>query len=163
MVKYPAMRDELISAIESLSNAEYQKQAWVNHSFPPGVEYDEFDNAVHVLFDDLRLMEAPEGTLGTVVRNTEELEAVKQVTYAVDRVLRKLGDDLSDAEYIADPDWADVLQTASEALVVLLKPDENSMIYSVHPAQTKNTGYGRISSWCKMLSRRIKRHICRSV
>ena len=52
MVKYPAIRREVLHVIQALSNPEYQQQAWINHVFPEGVEFDCFDYAVHVLFDD---------------------------------------------------------------------------------------------------------------
>jgi hypothetical protein len=121
-VKYPYMREDLLNTIEALSDADYQQKAWVEHEYPPGIVYDDFDEAVHVLFDNMRLLEAPELSIDTIVRNREELDAVLQVTFAIDHVLNKLGTELSDAEYIADPDWAKVIETAAKALAILEKP-----------------------------------------
>src|SRR5215470_9815793 len=104
MVKYPSMRAEVIETLKYLSDIEYQREAWVNHNFPEGIEFDCFDNSVHLLLEDLSLVKAPERALGTVLENQEELDAVRHVAVAIDNVLKVHGTDLSDAEYIATPE-----------------------------------------------------------
>ena len=122
MVKHPQMREWLIETLHDLSDAEYQRQAWVNHNFPPGVVYDDFTEAVHVLLDNtFDPIYGPEMLIGTVFENRAEHDAAKQVANAVEHILKKLGNDRSDAEYLADPDWSEVLSTAAYALTVLQK------------------------------------------
>jgi hypothetical protein len=122
MVSYPNMRMEVIQVLRALSSREYQIRAWVNHDFPPGIEYDCFDVAVNLLLDEMGLITDPESSLGVVLENAEEVTIVKQVAEAIDEILNKLGDDLTDEEYITDPDWVKVIETASKALMVLEKP-----------------------------------------
>jgi len=66
----------------------------------------------------LRLNEFPENTLGYVFENENELDAVTDVTLAIERILMIYGTELSDAEYIATPHWSDVLTTAAKALIL---------------------------------------------
>lgn len=121
-VKYPSMRSELLEVLQHLSDADYQQRAWVNHDFPPGIEYDEFDNSIHLILENMAMLEQPEINIGVIVINQEELDAVQQVAFAMDHMLKKLGNQCTDAEYIADPDWAKVIESAAKALTILQKP-----------------------------------------
>lgn len=119
MVQYPSMRAELIDTLRTLADAEYQQQAWVKQQFPAGVQFDSFDLAVRLLLDDMRLTSAPQSNIGSVLQNEAELHAVQQVALAINRLLKKLGSELPDAAYLADPDWKNVLHTAAQALSLL--------------------------------------------
>ena len=121
MIKLPEKRKELFYYIETLANPNYQRQAWVNHQFPPGIEYDCFDYAVNFLFDDTALADAPETTIGWILENKDEVQAIGQVIQAIDTVLNTLGTDLSDEEYISSDEWSQVVTTASAALSILVK------------------------------------------
>lgn len=113
--KYPQMRDELLETMRTLSDLEYQWSAWVNHNFPPGVQHDEFDYAVHFLYDDSSLAEAPERAIGLFVKDQHEVHLIKAVISALDQVFDALGMECTDEQYISSPLWAEVLRTASEA------------------------------------------------
>lgn len=113
------MRAELIDTLRTLADAEYQQQAWVKQQFPAGVQFDSFDLGVRLLLDDMRLTSAPQSNIGSVLQNEAELHAVQQVALAIDHLLKKLGAELPDAAYLADPDWANVLHTAAQALSLL--------------------------------------------
>jgi hypothetical protein len=121
MVNDPSMRDEVIGILKTLSDIEYQRQAWVNHNFPEGIEFDCFDISIDLLLEDLQLIELPENTLGGVFENQEEIDAVREVALAMDRVLKIYGTKLSDGEYISTPEWEDVLNTSANALAVIQK------------------------------------------
>lgn len=118
-LKYPQIREELLETLRSLADAEYQRSAWVNHEFPPGIEYDEFDYAVHFLYDDAGLAEDPEGAIGLFVKDEQEVQLIKTVVHALERVFNALGTNATDEEYINSPEWAGVLKTASQAWQVM--------------------------------------------
>lgn len=119
MVEYPSMRYEVIESLKVLSDIEYQRQAWVNHIFPEGIEFDHFDIAIDLILEDLELIDLPENTLGGVFENQEEIDAVREVALAMDRVLKIYGPSLSDEEYISTLEWTEVLSTAAHALKVI--------------------------------------------
>lgn len=115
-MKYPEMRKELLDYLEGLSSVSYQQACWIDRVCPPGVEYDEFDYAVHFLFDDTSLASEPERLIGYCLRDEEEAEAIKVVCRAIDAVLQKHGSALTDAEYIQVPEWRAVIDGARSAL-----------------------------------------------
>lgn len=67
----------------------------------------------------MRLTSAPQSNIGSVLQNEAELHAVQQVALAIDHLLKKLGAELPDAAYPADPEWSNVLHTAAQALSLL--------------------------------------------
>lgn len=113
--KYPEMRDELLETMRTLADVDYQRRAWVNHEFPPGVQHDEFDYAVHFLYDDSTLAEDPEGAIGLFVKDQHEVQLIKAVVSALERVFDALGMEATDEQYISSPEWSEVLRTAFEA------------------------------------------------
>ena len=114
------MRIELIGYLEGLSNKQYQLDCWVNNQCPDGVEYDDFDSAVHFLFDDTACAESPEKLIGVFLRNKEEAEAVKVVCRKIDRLLNKYGCKKADSEYIQTSEWTEILISSKAALDILL-------------------------------------------
>jgi hypothetical protein len=121
MIQLPHKREELIYYLTALSDPVYQRQAWVNHEFPTGVVYDCFDYAVHFLFDDTALADAPEKTIGWILEDEQEMQAVSKVIHAIDEVLNKLGTELTDEQYINSPEWQQVIEAAKSALPILKK------------------------------------------
>lgn len=121
MVKHPWWREELFRALRKLADVEYQQQVWIKHIFPSNVTHDSLDEVIHILFDDTSLAESPEDTVGWILENEMEVEAVKQVSQALDSMLIVLGTDLSDAQYIASPYWNQIVETAATALSILEK------------------------------------------
>ncbi len=64
MIQHAWWRDQLFSALNALADTTYQQQVWVQKHYPPGIQCDDFDRVVHVLFDDTLLADAPEKTIG---------------------------------------------------------------------------------------------------
>ena len=114
-MKFPWMREELVETLRALSDKKYQQLAWVEKKFPQGIEFDEFDCAVHFLFDDTCLAEDPEGLIGYCLLNQKEATWVRYVTDSIDKLLSELGNELTDLEYISSPQWERVLKTSAEA------------------------------------------------
>jgi hypothetical protein len=116
MVKYPKMREELLETLRSLADREYQHKAWVENDYPPGIECDSFDEAVHFLYDDTVLAENPDAAIGVIIENEKEARLMEAVCQAIDLVFEALGTGVSDEEYIKSSEWTRVVEAASKAL-----------------------------------------------
>ncbi len=118
-IKFIEMRQELIETLRALSDKKYQESAWVRGEFPEGIEYDNFDLAVHFLFDDTCLAERPEDLIEYCLIDQEEAQLVHTVTESIGKLLSELGNDKSDLEYISSPLWNTVIQTATKAYQII--------------------------------------------
>jgi hypothetical protein len=125
-MKHLEMRKELISNLQSLSNWEYQKKCWILNECPNGVEYDELDYAIHFLFDDTELASDSESTIGFILKDKIEAQAVKSVCDELDKIFDKYGLDKTDEEYISLVEWKTVIESASKALKILQAENDDS-------------------------------------
>ena len=116
MVQYPKMREELLETLRSLSDREYQHKAWLESDYPPAIEYDSFDEAVHFLYDDTVLAENPDAAIGVIIENEKEARLMSAVCQAIDLVFDVLGTEASDEDYINSSGWTSVVEAASRAL-----------------------------------------------
>ncbi|BAQ73830.1 uncharacterized protein POS17_2136 [Pseudomonas sp. Os17] len=116
-IEYPAMREELISYLEGLSSVDYQYNAWVSRA-NPDIGYDEFNYAVHFLYDDTDLANDPRSWIGIVLRGESEVAAISDVVNSIDRVFDKYGTCLTDAEYLTKLEWVDVVESSKRALII---------------------------------------------
>lgn len=116
-LKHPDMREELIQHLFALSDADYQHRIWVLGGADEkiGTVHDEFDYAVHFLYDDSRLASDPSSTVGWILRDQAEVMKISRLVESIEVVFQKYGTKLSDAEYIKLPEWAAVLATAKDA------------------------------------------------
>lgn len=118
-VTYPNMRKELLENLQSLADLEYQKRVWVNSEPDGSVVHDEFDYAVHFLYDDTALADDVRSTIGWILRDDSEAQFIEALTICIDGVFEKYGTELSDAQYITLPEWQSVVAAAKAALVVI--------------------------------------------
>ncbi|MCP1513888.1 SCO4402 family protein [Pseudomonas rhodesiae] len=118
-LKFPSMREELISYLSGLSDLEYQYQAWVERS-SPGLDYDELNYTIHFLYDDTGLAENASNWIGLVLRDEIEARSVENVVSALDLVFDKYGTELSDKEYLEKKEWLWVVNASKDALSILL-------------------------------------------
>jgi len=118
-LKFPSMREELISYLSGLSDLEYQYQAWVERS-SPGLDYDELNYTIHFLYDDTGLAENASNWIGLVLRDEVEARSVENVVSALDLVFDKYGTELSDKEYLEKKEWLWVVNASKDALSILL-------------------------------------------
>lgn len=114
-MKFPEMRNELISNLEGLSDLRYQQDCWVNGRCPAPVEYDCFDLPVHFLFDDTDLHCDPESLIGDILKDKKEAELISDVCVAIDNIFQKYGTELSDQEYLELSEWVEVLRSSKTA------------------------------------------------
>jgi len=113
------MRGELIEYLKGLSDPDYQRECWVKKNFPPGIEYDCFDNAVHFLFDDTRLASDPSSMIGMILEDEHEVRLVYNVCQKIDDVFDRHGLDLTDEQYINCAEWAAVVNAAEQAFAAM--------------------------------------------
>ncbi|WLI29682.1 hypothetical protein PSH61_00835 [Pseudomonas rhodesiae] len=118
-LKFPSMREELISYLSGLSDLDYQYQAWVERS-SPGLDYDELNYTIHFLYDDTGLAENASDWIGLVLRDEIEARSVENVVSALDVVFDKYGTELSDKEYLEKKEWLWVVNASKDALSILL-------------------------------------------
>ncbi len=114
-VKSIDMRAELIQHLKALADLEYQRRVWLMQASPTP-QHDEFDYAVHFLYDDTRLAVDARSTIGWILRSETEAEAISKVVASLEAIFQKYGTELSDEDYIHLPEWASVLETAAAAL-----------------------------------------------
>ena len=118
-LKFPSMREELISYLSGLSDLEYQYQAWVERS-SPGLDYDELNYTIHFLYDDTGLAENASDWIGLVLKDEKEARSVANVVSALDVIFDKYGTELSDKEYLEKKEWLWVVSASKDALSILL-------------------------------------------
>jgi hypothetical protein len=118
-IKNPSMRINLISFLESLSDQKYQQHVWVEGQRLAGVEHDEFDYSVHFFFDDTDLAKDAKSDIGYILYDDVEAESISLLTKIMDEIFKKYGTTLSDADYIALPEWLMVIDAAKAALKVV--------------------------------------------
>jgi hypothetical protein len=122
-LKNPYMRMQLKSVLASLGDVNHQSTVWLA---PPDVERsDSFSLCVSVLFDDLLLGESdtPGDLVGDIVLNDDEANKVMAVVQQVDNLLKAIGTEASDEEYVRHPAWANVVSAAKEAEHLLTTND----------------------------------------
>ncbi|MEN4922755.1 hypothetical protein ABE485_29065 [Achromobacter spanius] len=119
-LRSPSMRRELIDYLRGLSDACYQHCAWVEHKYPIG-GYDELDYAIHFLYDDTKLAKDPGATVGSILKNREEVDCIEILIEKLNLIFFKYGLGLTDGEYIEKPEWREVIQAAANAKSCLEK------------------------------------------
>jgi hypothetical protein len=117
-VIYPEMRDEIIDAVRTLSDPEYQFRTWVLREVPPD-RIEDFDINIHILYDDTGVLENPHAAIGDVLETAAEADALTKLAHAIDSMFERVGTDLTDEQYLALPDWKSVVDAARNALSVL--------------------------------------------
>jgi hypothetical protein len=112
-VEFPAMRDEVISALRSLADPQHQLVRWGVSE--PGVDYyDDLTLNVHVLYDDCKVLPDPSTTVGDVIVQGE-VPALRALHEVLGPLLDGLGDS-PDSEYISNSKWPSVVTAAQNAL-----------------------------------------------
>ncbi|MFC5660720.1 SCO4402 family protein [Streptomyces nogalater] len=120
-VSFPEMRRNVLSAVQALSDEEYQRRVWVDMDYPHEGYYDDFEMNLHILYDDTLVLEDPESAMGTVLRSEEEVKAMAELASAIDLLLDREGTGKTDAEYISSPLWGPVVRSAAVAHAALTR------------------------------------------
>lgn len=110
------MREELVDYIKVLSDRQYQEKFWVRQERTVDIQHDELDYAIHFLFDDTDLARDPNSTIGFLLKGASEVEVISSLIFIIDDVFNKYGTGLTDEQYMATPEWVDVICAAKMAL-----------------------------------------------
>lgn len=100
-----------------------QQQKWVNKKYPHSF-WDYLDITIANIFDDACLNHNPERQIGYLLRNQEEVEALKPLVKALQVVLDQIGIEKADAAYIDSPLWQDVVVAAKHAYEVMMEDED---------------------------------------
>jgi hypothetical protein len=127
-MKFPEQRQELIETLQALSDRNYQESVWLKKEYSDRVIYDCLDYVIHFLFDDTSLADEPEKLIGYILANQEEVELIREVIKALDKLLSELGIDKTDAEYLSSILWNDVIKTAQKAYQTIKNFDRQKLL-----------------------------------
>lgn len=117
-LKYPWLREELISYLDGLANEQYQYDAWVAKKRPSG-GYDELDYTIHFFYDDTDLACNPNSLIGEILIGAEEASAIGFLIKELDFLFEKYGTELTDSEYLSKEEWKAVVQAAKYAKQII--------------------------------------------
>lgn len=119
-LKFPEIRTNLFRFVSSLADLEYQKTKWGKFD-PSAGSYDDFDMAVSFIYDDACLNDDPAQSIGTILIDDHEVVALTRLIAAIDNLLGKYGNDLSDDQYIKKFEWKAILDCAKEVMKLIAR------------------------------------------
>ncbi|MFG2971345.1 hypothetical protein ACGFZS_49595 [Streptomyces sp. NPDC048288] len=102
-IEFPEMRENILSAVRALSDAEYQERVWIRREYPRVGYFDDFTLNLNIIFDGTLVLEDPALALGKILRPQEEVTVMMDLVERIDLVLKAEGPDRSDAEYMRSP------------------------------------------------------------
>ncbi|GII66870.1 hypothetical protein Skr01_69550 [Sphaerisporangium krabiense] len=118
-VKYPEARAEVVLAIKSLADVDYQQRVWVERLYPQPGYYDDFTQNIHILYDDTAVLEDPISAVGIYLKSRDEADALISVARALENIFADLGTERPDADYLRSPLWGAVVEAAARASQVM--------------------------------------------
>ena len=118
-VRWPQRRHSLVCYLYELANPVLQQERWIEGKDDrPGIMYG-FGLVINFFFDDTELAENPEGTIGDILLDELEVSAIRNVGKALDQVLKEVGLDKSDLDYLSSSSWRDTVLSAQKAYRLL--------------------------------------------
>jgi hypothetical protein len=119
-VEFPRIRRDVLDSMAVLSDREYQQRAWIRkEGFAPG-QYEDLDYHIHVLFDDAAVLPDPAESIGQVLVPGDEVERLRLLGGLLSDLLDKHGD-VDAGVFMSDPQWDDVVRTASQVLAAMVR------------------------------------------
>ncbi len=116
---YSGLRRELIITLVALSDDAWQRSLWLERRSYRGFRHHDFDQCVHLLFDDTRLSDTPLVYVGKLFRSADEARAIANVVERIEDIFGRHGTEMSDAEYMGLPEWPAIQRSAREALAIM--------------------------------------------
>ncbi|MBT2441831.1 hypothetical protein J7E93_17280 [Streptomyces sp. ISL-36] len=114
-VEFPEARIQVVSALRSLADKQHQIRVWRDGVREPNDAWDDLTMVVNMLFDDTRVLEDPVASVGQVLRNHAEAEALQGLANLLDSLIAQLGDS-PDSSYLESPSWPAIIEAARAAL-----------------------------------------------
>jgi len=118
-VEFPAMRKEVVGALASLADRDYQDRAWLHQEFELEGRFEDFDLIVHILYDDTEVLPDPLPAVGAVLFDSE-VAALGTLGAALTPLISRLGD-ASTSEYLESDGWSAVVDAAGVALATMVR------------------------------------------
>lgn len=141
-VLYPALRNELILAVRSFADEEYQKKVWIQNQLPFKSYGGCFETSMHMLLDDLSLNDDIEKVVGSVIY-PHEVSTVKAfvsfLTHLMDKVHYNFtyGTYIPEVIYMQSPDWPKAVMLAKECYLVLTNGQQAEGFFEELASQKK--------------------------
>jgi hypothetical protein len=126
-LQYPEMREELLGYLASLCDPDYQKRIWVDKKYPTSTFYDDLTMTLRLL-EDLGVLRDPRIRLGVILKSESEVEALARLGRALDVVFSLYGTELSDTEYLAVPEWQEIILSARRAYETILAGNSEGLL-----------------------------------
>jgi hypothetical protein len=122
-VQFPAMRRQAMYSLSILADAEYQVRVWIDHQLPPGVDLENLDLHINVLYDDTGVLRDPVGLVGAVLVEGDEVDRLTSLGQLLDELIAEHGD-ASDEVYLGDSRWEALTHRAALALAAMIRSGE---------------------------------------
>ena len=117
-VKFPWGRWDIMLSLAGLADPDYQRTVWLSETFDPNL-FDNFDEVVHLLYDDRQVFPEPTDAIGFTLVDGLEIERLRRLEQALTPLIDELGD-VPDSVYMSDPRWAAVMALAAQALTAMV-------------------------------------------
>jgi hypothetical protein len=119
-VRFPMLRRDVLDAVETLANPEYQARVWRDRQYPGDGAYEGLDMVVHALYDDAQLHNGAGEAVDDLLRDETEAGALDELMHAMDAVFAELGDaDVSERKVLKASTWPGVIEAAQRALTAM--------------------------------------------
>jgi hypothetical protein len=110
------MRREVVNALASLSDREYQRRVWIARTYPREGFFDDLTLTVNVLYD--MVLPDPRTRVGTVLVSAHEVDRLRLLERVLGPLIADLGN-APDSRYLCDPRWNGVVDAARSALAAM--------------------------------------------
>ncbi|MFE3252294.1 hypothetical protein [Streptomyces sp. NPDC059209] len=112
-VEYENMRLLLLEHLRCLSDPVWRRNNWTQ-GHPPAESWGSFDDFLDFLYDDSGVLNDPEGALGYVLKDADEVSAVADLRDAIDAGLSAGLD--GEGESLRHPGWEAITTAAQRAV-----------------------------------------------
>lgn len=119
-VKFPAMRQQTVTALTALADRDYQQRVWIDREYPHAGFYDDLTLNVNMLYDTV--LPDPRSRLGVVLLSESEVARLDELEQLLGPLIDDLGDTY-DQQYLSDPRWSEVVAAAASALSAMRPND----------------------------------------
>ena len=119
-VKFPAMRQQTVTALTALADRDYQQRVWIDREYPREGFYDDLTLNVNTLYD--MVLPDPRSRLGVVLLSESEVARLDELEQLLGPLIDDLGDTY-DQQYLSDPRWSEVVAAAASALSAMKAND----------------------------------------
>ena len=119
-VRFPEMRKEVVGVLAALADRDYQQRVWIDRIYPKEGFFDDLTLNINLLYD--MVLPNPETSLYTVLLNQDEVDSLSRLESFLGPLVSDLGD-ASDARYLSDPRWEQIVSAAKTALSSMTQRD----------------------------------------